>query len=150
MLKSYADKLQALAVFRGILADETVACLLEFLKNPTACTYGDFVAKLYVHGDSLTDFLLDAVTEDENPYMKRIAEYKEVPAHIDEAVRNELAFLEQLSRLTSDEAWAAVGADKPYAPAREFAGRAAGFGGFGFAGRTGQTFRQQNRHGRGV
>lgn len=115
MLKSYADKLQALAVFRGILADETVACLLEFLKNPTPCTYGDFAGKLYLHGDSLTDFLLDAVTEDENPYMKRIAEYKEVPAHIDEAVRNELEFLEQLSRLTSDEAWAAVGTDKPFA-----------------------------------
>ena len=79
MLKSYADKLQALAVFRGILADETVACLLEFLKNPSACTYGDFVAKLYVHGDSLTDFLLDTVTEDENPYMKRIAEYRKFP-----------------------------------------------------------------------
>ena len=45
----------------------------------------------------MTEFLLDVVTEDENPYMKRIAEYKAVPAHIDEAVRNELEFLEQLS-----------------------------------------------------
>lgn len=115
MLKTYSDKLQSLAVFRGILADETVECLLEFLKNPTANTYGDFVSKLYNHGDSLTDFLLDVVTEDENPYMKRIAEYREVPAHIDEAVRNELEFLQELSRLTSDKAWAAVGTDKPFA-----------------------------------
>ncbi len=112
MLKSYAERLQSLAVFRGILAEETIAKLLEFLKNPTSYTYGGFVGNLYRHGDCLTDFLLDVVTEDENPYMKRIAEYKEVPSHIDEAVRNELEFLQQLSQLTSDEAWSAVGGDK--------------------------------------
>lgn len=115
MLKTYADKLQALAVFRGILAEETTAKLLEFLKEPTPCSYGDFVGSLYTHGDSLTDFLLDVVAEDENTYMKRIAEYKEIPAHIDEAVRNELEFLQDLSTLSSDKAWSAVGDGKPFA-----------------------------------
>lgn len=117
MLNEYAEKLQSLAVFRGILAEKTVAKLLNFLKSPTAEGYGDFVGSLYEHGDSLTDFLIEVITEDENPYMKRIAEYKEVPSHIDEAVRNELEFLQRLSRLSSDEAWAAVdpaGGSKPF------------------------------------
>lgn len=115
MLKTYAEKLQSLAVFRGILAEKTVAKLLEFLKNPTADSYGDFVGSLYSHGDSLTDFLIEVITEDENPYMMRIAEFKEVPSHIDEAARNELEFLQELSRLGSDEAWVAVDSGKPFA-----------------------------------
>lgn len=115
MLKEYAEKLQSLAVFRGILQEKTVSKLLKFLKEPSADSYGDFVSGLYEHGASLTDFLIDVVTEDENVYMKRIAEFKEIPDSIDEAVRNELDFLQRLSRLTSEEAWAAVGEGKPFA-----------------------------------
>lgn len=115
MLKEYAEKLQSLAVFRGILQEKTVAKLLKFLKEPSADSYGDFVSGLYENGDSLTDLLIDVVTEDENVYMKRIAEFKEIPANIDAAVRNELKFLQELSRLTSEEAWAAVDEGRPFA-----------------------------------
>lgn len=115
MLNNYAEKLQSLAVFRGILREETVSGLLKFLLSPSAESYGDFVSGLYVHGDSLTDFLIETVTEDENPYMKRIAAMEEVPPHIAEAAKNELEFLQELSRLTSEEAWAAVDSGKPFA-----------------------------------
>lgn len=115
MLSEYAEKMQSLAVFRGILREDTAAKLLEFLKCPSADSYGSFLAGLYEHGDSLTDFLIDIVTEDENPYMKRIAAMEEVPARIDEAAKNELGFLQQLSRLTSDEAWSAVSDSRPFA-----------------------------------
>lgn len=115
MLKDYAEKMQSLAVFRGILREETTAALLDFLTAPSAESYGAFVSLLYGHGASLTDLLIEVVTEDENPYMKRIAEFKEVPCQIDEAARNELEFLQRLSRLTSEEAWAAVGEGSPFA-----------------------------------
>lgn len=115
MLKDYAEKLQSLAVFRGILQEETVAALLKFLTEPCAESYGAFVSLLYGHGASLTDFLIEVVTEDENPYMKRIAELREVPPKIDEAARNELEFLQQLSRLTSEEAWAEAVKGKAFA-----------------------------------
>lgn len=115
MLKEYAEKMQSLAVFRGILQEPTVAMLLKFLKEPSADSYGGFVSGLYEHGDSLTDILVDVVTEDENVYMKRIAEFKEIPANIDVAVRNELQFLQELSRLTSEEAWSAVSEGVPFA-----------------------------------
>lgn len=115
MLSEYAEKMQSLAVFRGILREKTAAKLLEFLKCPSADSYGSFLAGLYEHGDSLTDFLIDTVTEDENPYMKRIAAMEEVPTRIDEAAKNELGFLQQLSRLTSDEAWSAVSDSRPFA-----------------------------------
>ncbi|MBD5144375.1 MAG: DUF815 domain-containing protein [Ruminococcus sp.] len=114
MLKEYAEKLQSLAVFRGILREKTAAKLLAFLVAPTPESYGDFVSGLYEHGDSLTDFLIEAVAEDENPYIKRISERREVPAEIDAAARRELAFLQKLSQLTSDEAWAAVGTGEPF------------------------------------
>lgn len=120
MLSEYAEKMQSLAVFRGILKDKTVAKLLDLLKCPSADSYGSFLAGLYEHGDSLTDFLIDIVTEDENPYMKRIAAMEEVPAHIAEAAKNELGFLQQLSRLTSDEAWSAAG--NPAVDGKPFAG----------------------------
>ena len=116
MLNEYAVGLQSLAVFRGILKDGTVGKLLAFLTEPSADNYGSFVGSLYEHGDSLTDFLIEAVCEDENPYLKRLAEFKEVPQNIDEAARNELAFLQKLSGLTSEEAWAAFDNGNP--PAR--------------------------------
>ena len=115
MLNEYAEGLQSLAVFRGILKNETIEKLLAFLVGPTADSYGSFVGSLYEHGDSLTDLLIETVAEDENPYLKRLAEFREVPANIDEAARNELAFLQRLSRLTSEEAWAAAGEGIPSA-----------------------------------
>lgn len=115
MLKEYAEKLQSLAVFRGILKEKTTAKLLKFLISPTPESYGGFVSGLYEHGDSLTDFLTEIVTEDENPYIKRISERREVPPEIDAAARRELAFLQELSQLTSEEAWAASGEGAPFA-----------------------------------
>lgn len=114
MIEEYAEKLQSLAVFRGILHEKTVSKLLKFLISPSAESYGDFVSGLYEHGDSLTDFLIEAVAEDENPYIKRISERREVPPEIDGAARRELAFLQKLSQLTSEEAWAAVGTGEPF------------------------------------
>ena len=116
MLNEYAAGLQSLAVFRGILKNETVGKLLTFLENPSADTYGCFVGSLYEHGDSLTDLLIEAACEDENPYLKRLVEFREVPANIDQAARNELVFLQRLSRLTPEEAWTFVGEGIP--PAR--------------------------------
>ncbi|MDE5576087.1 MAG: ATP-binding protein [Oscillospiraceae bacterium] len=114
MIEEYAEKLRSLAVFRGILSEETVSKLLKFLISPSAESYGGFVSGLYEHGDSLTDFLIEAVAEDENPYIKRISERREVPPEIDAAARRELAFLQELSQLTSDEAWSAVGTGEPF------------------------------------
>ena len=116
MLSEYARGLQSLAVFRGILRNSTMEKFLAFLAEPSADNYGSFVGSLYEHGDSLTDFLIETVAEDENPYLKRLAEFREVPENIDQAARNELAFLQRLSRLTSEEAWSAAGGGNP--PAR--------------------------------
>ncbi len=117
MLKEYAEGLQSLAVFRGILKNETVGKLLRLLEAPSAESYGDFVGALYRYGESLTDFLIDTVTDDENPYLKLLSEFKEVPESIDIAARKELAFLQKLSRLSSEEVWGSVdsGIKTPFA-----------------------------------
>lgn len=111
MLKEYAEGLQSLAVFRGILKNETVGKLLELLKAPSAENYGDFVGSLYTYGESLTELLTETIAEDENPYLKRLAEFKEVPECIDLAARKELAFLQKLSRLSSEKVWNSVDSD---------------------------------------
>ncbi len=111
MLKEYAEGLQSLAVFRGILQNETISKLLILLKYPSAENYGSFVGSLYNHGDSLTDLIIETVTEDENPYLRNLAGFKEIPESIDSAVRKELAFLQKLSRLSSEKVWETVDSD---------------------------------------
>lgn len=108
-LAPYAAKLEALSVFRGILEDETVSKLLELLKDPAPVNYGEFVNSLYKRTDNLTSCILEKVTEDENPFMLRLAAYEEVPECIEKAAKAELAVLQEISRITPNLVKRAMG-----------------------------------------
>ena len=97
-LMPYAEKLSALSVFRGILEDETVKEFLAMLREPTPETYGSFVNSLYKTTDDLTDYILGAVTENENPFMLRLAAFEEVPEHIEKAAKAELEVLQEITK----------------------------------------------------
>ena len=72
-LKELGLRFHALAVFRGVLADEVVrrfTALLDGLDEPQGKKldlYAAFVASLYSHGGDLGKHLLDCVLENENP-----------------------------------------------------------------------------------
>lgn len=113
-LMPYAEKLSALSVFRGILEDETVKEFLAMLREPTPETYGSFVNSLYKTTDDLTDYILGAVTENENPFMLRLAAFEEVPEHIEKAAKAELEVLQEIAGITSDTVKKAMGEHAAY------------------------------------
>lgn len=116
-LENYAERLRSLSVFRGILADKTIERFSALLSQPNADTYGGFAYSLYEHTDCLTDYILEAVTEDENPFMLRLAACEEVPECVEAAAKDELKTLEELSRITPSEIRAAMGKEALYARA---------------------------------
>ena len=99
----YALALKALTVFRGILSDEAVKKLLDLLSEPSHESYGAFLNSLYRKTDDLALYLLEAVLEDENCFMKRLAAMEEVPSEIENAVKHELKVIEQISHISSDD-----------------------------------------------
>lgn len=113
-LLPYAEKLAALSVFRGILEDETVKEFLEMLREPSPESYGRFVNSLYKTTDNLTDYILGAVTENENPFMLRLASFEEVPERIEKAAKAELEILQEISRITSEQVKKAMGERAEY------------------------------------
>ena len=102
-MNRYAVMLKSLTVFRGILADETIAEFVKMISDPTPENYGGFLYSLYEHTDNFTSYLLKIVTEDENSFMRRLAAFEEVPEHIEKAAKQELAVLQEISQLTPED-----------------------------------------------
>lgn len=66
-------------------------------------TYTDFVTELFRTHYDFSDFLLDAVAEDENRYVDLRSKGEEVPAVLQTCVEEELKLFQQLSDLTTEE-----------------------------------------------
>lgn len=102
--------LETLAVFRSVLDDKALGILRELLEESAEDDhfnigkYSRFVSEIYKHNDNFSEYLLKAVLENENFYIKGKAQGMKFDPCIEEAVLNELAFLQELSRLTPDEA----------------------------------------------
>ncbi|MBQ5317450.1 MAG: ATP-binding protein [Oscillospiraceae bacterium] len=108
-LRRLADGLSYLAVFRGLLRLTTMSSLHQMLSDPTPDTVGEFVYNLYRHRGNLSDYILRAAYEDENPYIMKKARRENVPFVMERAVDNELALLEQVSMVTPADVRAAMG-----------------------------------------
>lgn len=99
-----ACELSALSVFRGILKRKPMRDLLAFLKSGDALwetldAYGEFVASLAEAGYCFSDYLSQAVYEDENPYIVAAAGKKPVPSVLTENAKAELRLLSRLTTL---------------------------------------------------
>ncbi len=106
--------MHSLVIFRSLLADPVVAALQKLFDEHGDVTtkvarYADFAAALYQHGDNLSDYLLSVVLCDENPVMAALALNRPISPRLEEAFRQELSLLEQISRITSDEMKELVG-----------------------------------------
>ncbi|MBR4225171.1 MAG: ATP-binding protein [Oscillospiraceae bacterium] len=108
-LSRLADGLSYLAVFRGLLSLTTMSSLHQMLCDPTPDTVGAFAHNLYRHRGNLSDYILKAAYEDENPYIMMKARREAVPFVMERAVDNELNILEQVSMLTPGDVAAAMG-----------------------------------------
>ena len=86
-----------------------MSSLHQMLCDPTPDTVGAFAHNLYRHRGNLSDYILKAAYEDENPYIMMKARREAVPFVMERAVDNELNILEQVSMLNPGDvaaAWA--------------------------------------------
>lgn len=100
-----ANELSGLAIFRSLLDDPVIAPLTKLIRavaggTPTLGLYAEFIAALYAHGDNLTEYVMNATLENENVYLLRRAQQKEVPSVIADCLAHELTVLETISQLT--------------------------------------------------
>jgi predicted AAA+ superfamily ATPase len=98
--------LRSMVVFRALQDEPVVAALIDLLetqKNDKACgvpRMARFAAKLYEHGENLSDVLLDSVLIDDNLFTVRKSQGLEVAPSIEECAMQELSLLQKVSRLT--------------------------------------------------
>lgn len=100
-----ARSLEGLVIFRSLRKDPVfmaltglVHALFEGKNIVPPCS--DLAAALYESGDNLTDYIVNAVLENENVYLVRRAQHKEVPAVIASCFKHEIEVLQQVSQIT--------------------------------------------------
>lgn len=104
-------QMRSLVIFRGLLEDSVIrklGILLDTISmgESAECqvnAYADFVATLFGKAVNLSDNMLNAVLEDENLYILRRAQGKEVDENIEKCLQQELTVLEKMSRITSED-----------------------------------------------
>lgn len=105
-LQNFVYELSALSVFRGILSQKPMLCLMNYLRcgeciSEKMSLYGEFVNSLAGYGYSFSEFLKHAVYEDENSYVVGTAQGRQLSPAL---VRNAKAELAILSKLTTLDA----------------------------------------------
>ncbi|MGN0697050.1 MAG: ATP-binding protein [Oscillospiraceae bacterium] len=111
MLNDLAVRLSALSVFRNVLKDDVVSKMVKMFEEPSPCTCGEFCSALYAHTDNLTEYLMSVISEDENDYMLRHAQMKEIPQVMDTAAHEELKILGEAGAVTPMEVRACMSYD---------------------------------------
>lgn len=105
-IQDFNIKLHSLVIFRSLLKDKVIKSLMELLSCDTEDTieqisrYSAFAAALLEERESLTDYILGRVLEDENVYILKCAQGIEVSQALEESLRYELKVLEEVSQLT--------------------------------------------------
>ncbi len=101
--------LNSLVVFRGVRKHPVIQALEKLLTAPEGDAlgiirdYAEFVSNLYAYGENWSECLLAILLQDENPYIIRHAQKKEVSRLMEECVRQELRFFRTLSLVTTKE-----------------------------------------------
>ena len=108
-LREISYGLQAMGVFRTLLADPVVKAFSDLLLCGAGAdeeklrAWGRFTGVLYENGADLSAYIRSLVIESENPYVKLAAAGKDVPAPVEKAFHDELAILNAAARLTDTE-----------------------------------------------
>ena len=103
--KALRMRLHSLTIFRGLLEDPVVSRLAALLhaqpSDAEACAdaYCAFAAALYERGGDLSTYLLKAVLEDENLYVRRAASGAPIPAELAECLQLSFAFCRSFPNL---------------------------------------------------
>ena len=96
-------KLDSLAVFKDIKKDPVIVALRNLLEERTVASYAEFLGVLYPHGANFSQYVRKLILEDDNFYIKAVAAGEPIEQEILTSVINELAVLEEISKISSDE-----------------------------------------------
>ena len=108
-LKNLTAGLQALAVFRPLLADPVLAALTEYLDSPAPGRYAAFVAALYeANGGGLGRHILRLCEDSANVYVRTVGAGQTPPEHMAAALAAELDCLQRVADLGPDALLAAL------------------------------------------
>jgi predicted AAA+ superfamily ATPase len=103
-IKTIYDALSVVSVFTDTVERPLVKTFFSFVEGTTIeekrKAYGKFVAKIYEVGGDLTDAVRTLLAEDENVYVKAMANGKSIPAHIENATKRELVVFSSFAALT--------------------------------------------------
>lgn len=117
-MQSFSDvhiRLHGLVIFRNLLNRRVIqrldALLCCDIHNTAACVdaYSSFAAALFNHTESFSRYLLKFMMEDENIYMLQSCRSHTASENMQACLTQEIAFLQQLSSLTSAEVQQAIG-----------------------------------------
>ena len=108
-LNDLYQRLSGIAVFRNVLKLRTISSLLNMLREQTPASCGEFVHALYRHGSNLSDYIIKAVTEDENCYLLRKARREQISPAMENAAAKELGLFQEISMLTTEDVRTAMG-----------------------------------------
>lgn len=109
-------RINTLTIFRHLLEDPVIRDLRDLLwmideseeTTEVVSAYCDFVAALYQTGSDLSLYLLRAVLNDENFYIKARAAGKPVSDAVEDCLKKELVLLQELSQLKSRSVTCAI------------------------------------------
>lgn len=108
----------SLVIFRNLLKNQTVEKLVKLLslidenkteQNNLIYAYSETVGELYKFSDSLTEYLLKIVLEDENIYMLKKGAGEDISVLLEECLASELMTLENLAKISSGDVTQAIG-----------------------------------------
>ena len=104
-----ALRMEGLVVFLGLLKDPVVAAFMEMLRGSDerrterVSRYGALCTALFAHTENWSDYLLEAVLENENLYVVKSCTDAGVGPQLKRSLELELEFLAQAAQVTSEE-----------------------------------------------
>ncbi|MGI6721162.1 MAG: ATP-binding protein [Anaerovoracaceae bacterium] len=110
-------RLNTLTIFRGLLDDPVISDLKDLLwmvgesedTKATVSAYSAFAALLYEEGGNLSSYMLRAVLDDENFYVKMTAAGRTPTQPMEECLDRELELLQEISQLQSSQVTMYIG-----------------------------------------
>lgn len=111
-------EIDSLAVFSHIKEDAVIkklrsllACICEKSSGNTVKRYSELVAALYPNTSDLTSYIQTLIAQDDNFYIKSRAAKLHIDSQIQEAAEQEIAILQRVSALKSDDVRDAIDYD---------------------------------------
>lgn len=107
-IKTLFSSLGAVSVFRSVLSRPAMKALMDFAVQSEEdlykkmYLYGEFVNSLSDYGFSLSDMIKKAVFEDENEYVVRYANKRDIPQCLRDNALRELDIFSSLTHLTPE------------------------------------------------